>query len=108
MKTSKNVLQNYENENYEEIKNYEVSLSDLKHFGVTDKILAGEIYLYKIYGDEIVSLNVDEKDEVGGKKQVEKINIAEKSLNDELNKICEDIENSEFDKNVEILMRTLG
>lgn len=106
MKNS-NIISRYENENFAEIQNCKVSLSDLKKFGVTDKVLADEIYLYKIYGDEIVLKKGESNESVDGKKSVEKINLAEKSLFDEVNQICEKIENNEFDTNLEVLIRTL-
>lgn len=101
------IISRYESENFAEIQNCKVSLADLKKLGVTDKVLADEVYLYKIYGDEIVLKNGKLDESFDGKKSVEKINLAEKSLFDEVNQICENIENNEFDTNLEVLIRTL-
>jgi hypothetical protein len=101
----KNVA-DYAKEYRSEIDDQMVEVSHLQKCGVTDLSLSAEIYLRDIYGDEIVNTsniieeNVDEKT-----KQVQKIGETEKNSNDEFRSVLNDIEESEFDKNLEILLK---
>jgi hypothetical protein len=98
------ILTNFENEYYTEIKDCKVKIEDLKKFGVSAKVLSSEIYLYEIYGDEIVhNENLDDLVD-GAQKRVVKLGESEKSLNNEYLTICEKIENNEFDNNLEKLL----
>ena len=89
-----------------EIDDQIVEVSHLQKCGVSDLTLSAEIYLRDIYGDEIVNTSkiieevIDEKE-----KKVQKIGETEKSSNSEFRSVLTDIEESEFDKNLEILLK---
>ena len=103
---SKKTLKDYESEFRKEIDNHTIEISHLKKCGVLDVTLSSEVYLRKIYGDEIevstasVDENIDEK-----KKSVQKIGEVEMNTNDEFRSVINDIETSEFDQNLEILLK---
>ena len=103
---SKKTLKDYESEFRKEIDSHIVEVSHLNKCGVSNVSLSSEVYLRKIYGDEIVVSHssgdekVDEK-----KKSVQKIGEREMNTNDEFKSVMNDIETSEFDKNLEILLK---
>ena len=101
---NKNV-DDYINEYAHEIENEKVDIEHLNKCGISNDVLAAEVYLYKNYGDEIViaGAGVDEVDEK--KKTVQKIGEEEKNINNEFRNVIDEIENSEFDKNLEVLMK---
>lgn len=104
MENSK-LVSDYEKEYANEIASVYISIEDLKKCGISEKTLASELYLRNFYGDEIVkSKLVDDVDEKQ-QKTVVKIDEAEKSIDNELRQIWNDIENSEFDKNVDTIIQ---
>ena len=103
---SKKTLKDYESEFRKEIDSQVVEVSHLNKCGVSNVALSSEVYLRKIYGDEIVvsqssgDEKIDEK-----KKSVQKIGEREMNTNDEFKSVMNDIETSEFDQNLEILLK---
>ena len=97
-------LSNYEKEFSIEIADTYVSCEDLVKCGVSNKILSAEVFLRNIYGDEIFNTQGSDADSITGEKRVVKINEDEMNLNSEYKKICSDIENSEFDKNLQTIV----
>lgn len=101
----KNVA-DYTKEYRSEIDDHMVEVSHLQKCGVADSSLSAEIYLRDIYGDEIINTSkiieevVDESE-----KRVQKIGETEKNSNNEFRSVLTDIEESEFDKNLEILLK---
>lgn len=102
-----NNLDNFEREYYSEIRDLEVSLSELKKYGVNDKMISSELYLYNIYGDEIVTSKIIDDVDSKQKKTVSKIGDEDIDSDKGYRAICNDIEESEFDKNVEVLLTSL-
>ena len=96
----------YTKEYKSEIDEHVVEVSHLQKCGVNDLSLSAELYLRDIYGDEIVNTSkiieevIDEKE-----KRVQKIGEVEKNSNNEFRSVLTDIEESEFDKNLEILLK---
>lgn len=101
-------LNNFEKEYYSEIKETEVSLSELKKYGISDKVVSSEMYLYTIYGDEIVTAKIEDSVDEKTKKTVSKIGEDDISSDKGYRTLCDEIENSEFDKNVDVLLTSLG
>ena len=55
-------ISDYEKENLAEINEFEVSIEDLKKYGLSDEILAYEGGLRKFYGDEIlIKTEIDDR-----------------------------------------------
>jgi len=98
-------ISDYEKENLAEINEFEVSIDDLKKYGLSDEILAYESGLRKFYGDEILlKTEVDDINEEETKK-VTKIDLSDMNIDTQFKAICEDIENSEFDENLDIITK---
>lgn len=98
-------LADFENEYFSEIKNYVVTEKDLVEAKVPLKILAYEVYLRRIFGDNFVNENnVDDYDE-NAKRKIEK--LSKESLDSgELNNILNDIVDSDFDVNLDIILKS--
>ena len=102
----KKTLKDYESEFRTEIDSSVVEVSNLNKCGVSNLSLSAEVYLRKIYGDELV-LSQSSNDEKIDEKQktVQKIGEIEMNTNSEFKSVMNDIESSEFDKNLEILLK---
>lgn len=99
----KELLEGLEKENFVEINNENVTINELLKCKISKKALAIESYLHKIYGDEIFKKNVD--DEVSGVSNIAKLADSEIMEDKEFRKICDDIENSDFDKNLDVILK---
>lgn len=99
----KTLVQNYEKEYSGEIGKISVDIDQLKKVGVAKETLAGELYLRNFYGDEIVKTSNGDDVSEGLEKKVVKIGEEEKNIDKELKSIWNDIEESEFDKNLDSL-----
>ena len=100
-------LKDFENEYYSEIKTFPVKKNDLLEFKIQPKILAYEVYLRKFLGDKFANTESVDDFDSKVKKKVEKLS-AESLNNDEFNKIIEDVNNSEFDDNVDMIVKNKG
>ena len=76
-------------------------------FKIQPKILAYEVYLRKFLGDKFANTESVDDFDSKVKKKVEKLS-AESLNNDEFNKIIEDVNNSEFDDNVDMIVKGGG
>ncbi len=99
----KEILMNLEKESIVEINNLKVSSSDLEKCGVSAKTLKIEEYLHNIYGDEILKQKIE--DNVEGSSKIAKLSGSEIEEDKEFRNICSDIENSEFDKNIDLILK---
>lgn len=98
-------LADFENEYFNEIKSYIVTEKDLVEAKVPSKVLAYEVYLRRIFGDNFANENSDNDYDENAKRKVEK--LSKESLdNSELNNILNDISNSEFDANLDIILKS--
>lgn len=95
------LLTEYEKEFESEVAKQYISIEDLKKCGVSEKTLASELFLRKIYGDEIVKRTLSDIIDERQEKRISKVGEDEKNIDVELRNIWNDIENSEFDKNME-------
>ena len=98
-------LANFENEYYYEINNHFVKEQDLVNVKIPLKILAYESYLRKFFGDAFAKTTPDDDFDVSAKKRVERL-TKDKLDNSELVRILEDIGKSEFDENLDIILRS--
>ena len=98
-------LTDFENEYYFEINNYVVRDKDLIDAKVPQKVLAYEVYLRKAFGDSFAKTTADDDYDGSAKRKIEKL-TKDKLDNSELNTIIEEINTSEFDDNVDIILRT--
>lgn len=104
MANSKN-LTDFENEYFNEINNFIVSEKDLVEAKVPLKILAYEVYLRRIFGDNFAIENSADDYDATAKSKIEK--LSKESLdNSELNNILNDISNSEFDANLDVILKS--
>ena len=98
-------IEKYQKEYMHEINNYRVEVEDLRKLGISNRVLASEVYLRKLYGDEILishnSYEVDEK----SKRKIVKVEVSEMEKIQGLKNIDEEIELSEFDKNFEMISK---
>lgn len=99
----KEIVKNLEKEFLEEINNFDVKISDLEKCGVSRKVFAIEDFLHECYGDEILKNKLD--DSVQGSSNIEKLSESEIDEDKIYRNICNDIENSEFDKNIDIIIK---
>ena len=95
----------YEKENLAEINELSVSVDDLKKYGVSSEILAFESALRKLYGDEIFKQTIDDDIDVEQNKTVTKVGLNEMNIDNEFKEICDDIDNSEFDDNLDLITK---
>ncbi|MBQ8451194.1 MAG: hypothetical protein IJ538_00215 [Clostridia bacterium] len=100
-------LKNFELENATEIGEFNVSFETLIRLGVKEKTLVTESYLYDIFGDSVSSYVQTEDDNVSGMKRVEKLTDAERGSNAALLSVNDEIENNEFDNELELIRRKL-
>lgn len=93
-------FENLKKEYNHELANKKTTISELLMHKVSSLALKSENYLQKIYGDKIVfGEKTGEKFEANQKK-VTKISDEDIEFNFELKKICEKLDQSEFDKNL--------
>ena len=77
----------------------------MRKLGISNRVLASEVYLRKLYGDEIlISHNSDEVDEKS-KRKIVKVEVSEMEKIQGLKNIDEEIVLSEFDKNFEMISK---
>ena len=95
----------YEKENLSEINELSVSIEDLKKYGISDEILAFENGLRKFYGDDI--LRKKEMDEIESEENrtITKVGLNEMQIDNQFKTICEEIEKSEFDEDLDIILK---
>lgn len=104
MESSKK-LTDFENEYYFEINNYVVRDKDLIDAKVPKKVLAYEVYLRRAFGDAFAKTTADDDYDKSAKRKVEKL-TKDKLDNSELTAIMEDISTSEFDDNLDVILRS--
>ena len=99
-----NFINDLKNEFSDEIKNCQISSKDLKKLGVSENTLLAEIYLKKMYGEDII-IDEDAKSEVDlTKKKIEKIDLNELEKMTELKTYIENISKSDFDEKLDIVL----
>lgn len=93
----------FEKEYYFEINDADCKIDTLKAYGTKEDTLAYEVYLREIYGD-VIGIDSDDDDyDAGAKKQVLKLSDVEKNKNKAYLHVCDEIDESDFDKKLETL-----
>lgn len=94
-------LAQFEKEYFIEASELNVSVDDLKAYGVTSQILSGEQYMISRFGNEIVEHTVD--DEIDENARAEITSLDDYDLESSLifTEIIKRIDSSEFDDNLE-------
>ncbi len=105
MVSNEKKLTDFENEYYFEINNYVVRDKDLIDAKVPQKVLAYEVYLRRAFGDAFAKTSADDDYDKTSKRRVEKL-TKDNLDNSELTAIMEDISKSEFDDNLDVILRT--
>lgn len=101
-------LATYQKEYASEVNNHPVSYIELEKWGIPRATLSAEVYLRKLYGDEIARSEVEEEFLSSQERTVSKLNETEIDVDKELRNIYDKIEHSEFDINLEVLMKKMG
>ncbi len=99
------VLSKYEKELSVEIDNQKITIDQLTKCGISKDVLSCEVYLRKIYGDEIIENTFHDDLDESKTKSIKKIDESERNIDAELRAIVDDIENSEFDKNLDAIVK---
>ncbi len=101
-------LELFEKDNAYEISNFSVTIDQLKKIGIPANVLATEVYLRKYYGDVIFSATASDLLEEEKEKKVQKLEEDDMAIDKNYKQICEEIETSEFDKNLDEIMSEIG
>ena len=99
-------IDDYKKEFYEEIRSIHVKLDDLRELKIADKILASEIALRNVFGDEIsVSRFADIAD--GEEKTISKLDMQDIEFDASIRDFCERVIDPEFDSEVDLLKASM-
>lgn len=100
-----NKIEDFEREYYSEIKNFFISKRDLLDLKINPKFLAYEVYLCNTFGDDFAE--IDEIDDYNENAKIKVEKISKEKLNDsEFSDIMSDIEQSDFDDNVDKIIHS--
>ena len=100
-----NELSKIKSEYSTEIAKLYVGTNDLMSKKISEKALKFELYLQKIYGDEFLKKQSNNLTLNADNKSVGKISLDDISFNDGLKEVCDIIDNSKFDAELENLLR---
>lgn len=87
----------------EEISATDVSVDALKEANVANSILQAEVSLRGVFGDEIYERKT-QAEEIVGEKTVIKLNEDDLSFDSQVQEICENLLDVEFDSAVNVLI----
>lgn len=99
----KEYLSKLKKEFLEEIYATNVSLDSLKDANVTNSVLQAEATLRGVFGDEIYERKA-KTDEIVGEKTIIKLNEEDLSFDTQVQDICENLYDAEFDSAVNVLL----
>ena len=98
-----NELEEYKKEYYEEIRNINVQVENLSELKISNDVLAAEVALRRVFGDEIPNEKFDELDN-DDNKAVSKLDAGDIEFDGTVRDICERVVDSKFDSELDILM----
>ncbi len=98
-----NEIDEYKKEYYEEIRNIGVQVENLNELKISNDILAAEVSLRRVFGDEIPNEKYDEL-ENDDNKAVSKLDAGAIEFDGTVRDICERVVDSKFDSELDILM----
>ena len=93
----------FQKEFLEEIRETKLDVQNLKRAKVSDDILGAEIALRKVFGDEIYEKTKAEED-VFGEKSVIKLTEDDISFDSEVQKICDELIDVNFETGVNVIL----
>ena len=93
-------LEEFQKEFSEDIKAIDVTAQDLMDVGVTKNTLAGEVVLRKAFGDEFVELKHTDNFKKETETKITKIDEMDFEYNKVYNQVCNQLENSDFNRNL--------
>lgn len=96
-----NNLENFEKEYYLESSEKKVTIDDLKKYGVTDRTLAGEVYLISLFGNEIVEHKISDEIDENAEAEITTLDDYDIETNMAYNEIIKRIDESSFDENID-------
>ena len=96
-------LEQYKKEFYEEIRNIDVKVADLRALKISDKVLASEVSLRRMFGDVIYSEKFAEIED-SENKTIEKLNMGDIEFDGTVREICERVIDNKFDAEVDMFL----
>ena len=96
-------LSSFKREFADEINAVEVNIDALKSVKIPSEVFEAEISLRKVFGDEIFERNV-QTDNIVGEKEIIKLNEEDLTFDSEVQKICEDLVDPNFDAGVNVIL----
>lgn len=104
----KEQFERFKKEFAEDIEEEQVTIEILKKNKISSDILQAEVRLHKVFGDEIY-LQEKKEEALNGEKEIIKLSETDIAFDNEVRKICDEIDNSEFDSKVsQILAKSEG
>lgn len=100
-------ISKFKKEFQDEINATEVNLNSLKNAKVPNEVLEAEVYLRKVFGDEIYERQVQNVD-ITGEKEVIKLNENDLSFDTEVQRICENLVDPNFDAGVNVVLAKIA
>jgi hypothetical protein len=104
---NQSILTKLKREFHEEINDLNVSLEELKKTKVSNEILQTEVALRKIFGDEIYEKQ-GVVENVEGVKEVIKLNEEDIAFDSEIQKLCEDLVDNNFETGVNVILSKMS
>lgn len=98
-------LNNAETEYFKEMLEIDISAKDLVEKKIPIDLLKIEHFLEQIYGDKIYMSSSEKSSNSSEKKTIQKISASDMGANLELKQITEMIEDSQFDRELERLLK---
>ena len=98
-------LNNAKSEYFKEMLGFNISAKDLIEKKIPIDIIKIEHFLEQIYGDKIYISSSEKLNELSEKKTVQKISASDMGVNLKLEQIAEMIDDSQFDRELERLLK---
>ena len=100
------IIDDYKKEFYEEIRSIDIQVDELKSLNIPDKILASEVVLRKVFGDEI-SYNKFADVADGEEKNIAKLDAGDIEFDSSVRDVCERVVDAEFDSEVDLIRASI-
>ena len=100
-------ISKFKKEFQDEINATEVRLEALRNAKISSDVLEAEVSLRKVFGDEIFERKVKNVD-VEGEKEVIKLNEEDLSFDTEVQHICENLVDPNFDAGVNVVLAKIS
>ena len=91
----------------EEINASNINVDTLRDSKVSKEVLNAEVSLRKVFGDEIFERKV-ENENIDGEKEVFKLNDEDIAFDSEVQQICDDLVDMDFEMSVNVLLSKIA